>query len=420
MVYVLNNHGTPLMPTTRLGKVRHLLKSGRAVIISHCPFTIQLTYESKNFTKEIALGVDAGSTYIGLSATTKSQVLFEATIELRKDIMAKLNERKELRHTRRLKHLRHRQPRYLNRKRLHNQYHLPPSIQAKLAVHCYWIKRVLHMLPVTSVNIEGAQFDMSKLKQTSLFPNTNEIETALKYHNAREYVLARDNYTCKICKGKSKCNNLHVHHIISRITGSNSPDNLVTLCKDCHAKLHRGEAKLPNSINMIPRFREASFMTVARHFLIEQVTDMLANSIPVHETYGYITKYIREINNMPKSHTIDARCISGNPLACAPTTTYYIKKLRCNNRKLHKVNTIKGGIRKINQCPKEVHGFRLMDCVLYNGHLAFISGRRAEGYFTLKTIDGQTVHNSAKFNKITLVRHSNSYAIAEQLGTPLM
>lgn len=40
--YVLSKNGERLMPTIRLGKVRHLLKDGKAKIIKHHPFTIQL------------------------------------------------------------------------------------------------------------------------------------------------------------------------------------------------------------------------------------------------------------------------------------------------------------------------------------------------------------------------------------------
>lgn len=35
------------MPTFRLGKVRRLLKDGKAKIVKHHPFTIQLLYDSK-------------------------------------------------------------------------------------------------------------------------------------------------------------------------------------------------------------------------------------------------------------------------------------------------------------------------------------------------------------------------------------
>ena len=61
LVYVLNKDGLPLMPTHKLGKVRHLLKEGHAKIIKRNPFTIKLNYESNNYTQDVTLGVDAGS-----------------------------------------------------------------------------------------------------------------------------------------------------------------------------------------------------------------------------------------------------------------------------------------------------------------------------------------------------------------------
>ena len=41
-VYVLNKDGKPLMPTTRGGHVRHLLKEQKARVVRAKPFTIQL------------------------------------------------------------------------------------------------------------------------------------------------------------------------------------------------------------------------------------------------------------------------------------------------------------------------------------------------------------------------------------------
>ena len=38
-VCVLGNNGERLMPTFRLGKVRRLLKDGKAKIVKHHPFT---------------------------------------------------------------------------------------------------------------------------------------------------------------------------------------------------------------------------------------------------------------------------------------------------------------------------------------------------------------------------------------------
>ena len=50
-VCVLSNSGERLMPTFRLGKVRRLLKDGKAKIVKHHPFTIQLLYDSKTNTQ---------------------------------------------------------------------------------------------------------------------------------------------------------------------------------------------------------------------------------------------------------------------------------------------------------------------------------------------------------------------------------
>ena len=48
MVYVLNKYGKPLMPTTRYGRVRRLLRKDHAVVVDYRPFTIQLTYDTPN------------------------------------------------------------------------------------------------------------------------------------------------------------------------------------------------------------------------------------------------------------------------------------------------------------------------------------------------------------------------------------
>lgn len=119
-----------------------------------------------------------------------------------------------------------------------------------------------------------------------------------------------------------------------------------------------------------------------RKTLMERLLKEL--KIPVQGTYGYITKYLREKHSIPKSHTNDARCISKNPLAIPCDTCYYTKAIRHHNRQLHKATILKGGIRKANQAPYTVKGYRLWDKVSYNGSECFITGRRTSGYFALK------------------------------------
>lgn len=81
LVYVLNEKGLPLMPTHRCGKVRHLLKDGKAKIVKRNPFTIQLLYKCKDQTQPITLGVDAGSKHIGLSASTTKEELYSSILK---------------------------------------------------------------------------------------------------------------------------------------------------------------------------------------------------------------------------------------------------------------------------------------------------------------------------------------------------
>ena len=53
LIYALDINGQPLMPTSRCGKVRRLLKTNKAKVIKRCPFTIQLNYETTNHKQEI-------------------------------------------------------------------------------------------------------------------------------------------------------------------------------------------------------------------------------------------------------------------------------------------------------------------------------------------------------------------------------
>ncbi|MDR1540778.1 MAG: RRXRR domain-containing protein [Clostridiales bacterium] len=75
------------MPAKRRGKVKRLLKDGRAEVAKLEPYAIQLLYESAEYTQPISLGVDAGSKAMGISAAAKKEELYAAEAELRTDIV---------------------------------------------------------------------------------------------------------------------------------------------------------------------------------------------------------------------------------------------------------------------------------------------------------------------------------------------
>lgn len=144
MVYVISSNGQPLMPTENHAKVRILLKNQKAKVIKKCPFTIQLTYNSTNYTQPVSLGVDAGSKHIGLSATTKDKVLFESDVELRNDIVDLLSARRQNRRARRNRKTRYRKPRFSNRRRKDGW--LSPSVQNKVDTHLTAVRKVHEIL----------------------------------------------------------------------------------------------------------------------------------------------------------------------------------------------------------------------------------------------------------------------------------
>jgi 5-methylcytosine-specific restriction endonuclease McrA len=67
-----------------------------------------------------------------------------------------------------------------------------------------------------------------------------EYSDLMRFGGNREKVLIRDEYTCQICGSKEK---LVVHHIDGTGRGNemhnNDLDNLITICRGCHAEIHK-------------------------------------------------------------------------------------------------------------------------------------------------------------------------------------
>lgn len=412
MVYVLNEKGQPLMPTNRHGKVRHLLKEGKAKVIKRCPFTIQLLYSSTNYMQSITLGVDAGSKHIGLSATTETKELYASNIELRNDIVKLLSVRRQNRKTRRNRKTRYRKARFDNRISTKKQGWLAPSIRQKIETHLKVVDNIHKILPITKIIVETASFDIQKIKNPSIQGKEYQQGEQLDFWNVREYVMFRDNHTCQCCKGNSKDKILNVHHIESRQIGGNTPNNLITLCETCHTGYHKGIVSLPKTIKRGMKLNHSIFMGIMRWAFYNKLKEIYPN---VSNTYGYITKNIRIENNLSKDHYIDARCISGNPNVEPLGYYFYQKKVRCHNRQIHKNTIQKGGYRKRNQAEYIVKRFRLFDKVLYKKQECFIFGRRATGRMDIRLLDGTHVNASVGYKNLKLIEPRKNYLIERRV-----
>lgn len=400
LVYVLNMHGEPLMPC-KPRKARILLKEKKAKVVNRTPFTIQLLYGSYGYKQPVNLGVDAGSRYVGLSATTTNNELFKATVELRQDIPKLLDNRRSLRRSRRSRKLRYRQPRFKNRGK---KGKLAPSIQHKIDSHLSIIKRVCSIIPVQNIIVESAEFDIHKLKNPNVWGVEYQNGEGKGFYNVKQAVLSRDKYACQICGEKQ--GKFEVHHIIPKSQGgSNRMENLTTLCSECHHKVHNDELKFNKKVK---RFNHASHMNIMRKRLVELLKEEFDN---VYETFGYLTKYNREKLGLPKSHCNDAFIISHNTQAEQYSIEYLFKKVRRHNRQIHKAKPSKGGKRRKNQSPYIINGFRRYDKVMYNGIECFITGKRSNGYFQLKSIDGTVISQSTSSKKLKLLEPNKGWLV---------
>lgn len=407
-VFVINQRGQSLMPTTPR-KARKLLQEGKAKIVKRTPFTIQLLIATGETKQDIVLGVDAGSKTIGLSATTNKKEVYSAEVQLRNDIVDLLSTRRENRQKRRYR-LRYREARFLNRVKSKHKGWLAPSIENKINTHLMIIKKLHQILPITKIIIEVASFDIQKIKNPDIQGIEYQQGEQLNFWNVREYVLFRDNHQCQ---GKKGCKNniLNVHHIESRKTGGNAPNNLITLCEECHKDYHNGKLKL--NLKRGQSFKDATFMGIMRWSFYNRLKELYQD---VKMTYGYITKNIRIQNNLPKEHRIDALCITGKPNVIKSDTWYFIKQVRKHNRQIHKANILKGGVKRLNQAPYKVKEFRLFDKVLFERQECFIFGRRVNGYFNIRKLDGEVIRESVSFKKLKLLEKRKSLLIEKIIG----
>ncbi len=395
-VYVQSKRGEPLMPTTPR-KARRLLKEGRAVVVQRTPFTIRLLFATGEALQPVLLGVDGGYSHIGLSAISEKKELYCGEILLREDIVKLNAERREYRRNRRFRKTWYRKSRFLNRGKAG---WIAPSLQNKLHAHLKAIETIGKILPLSQITVEIASFDIQKIQKMDIEGVDYQQGVQWGFANVRAYVLHRDHHTCQHCKGRSKESTLHVHHIESRQTGGDRPDNLITLCSSCHRDYH--ERNIALKVKRSPGFKAETFMTMIRRRLIDHLRK---RKIPVTPTYGYITKEKRENLNMIKSHVNDAFVIAGGTKEKRALMSYFTKQVRKCNRKL-----FKGDRSHLpNKAPRCIQGFQRFDKVLWMGKECFIFGRRTSGYFDLRLLNGMKIHTSAKMRDLKILESARTF-----------
>lgn len=114
---------------------------------------------------------------------------------------------------------------------------------------------------------------------------------------------------------------------------------------------------------------------------------MLQKEYPDAElTYWFITKEIRRVFGLDKSHTIDACCIASRGVLFINENSNKYKK-KCVPKGNYARTGVKGG-RFVFLPSGKISGFKRYNKVLYNNKEYFVTGRMSNGYITLTDIDG--------------------------------
>ena len=238
------------MPTSRLGRVRHLLKDGKAVIIKHQPFTIQLTYDTPCETQPIELCMDTGYQHIGLSLKSERQEYLSQQYDLLKDEKERHDSQRKYRRARRNR-LRYRKPRFDNR--AVPEGWVAPSLQHKADAHIRLLQQLCSIVPVTSITLEMGQFDtqlLAAIEEGTSIPEGVDYQHGDRYgvETLREAVFQRDKHTCIVCKRGIKDGAiLHAHHLYfwrgqhgNRCKGTQRIDRSESRCSAKSQQMYRG------------------------------------------------------------------------------------------------------------------------------------------------------------------------------------
>jgi hypothetical protein len=281
--------------------------------------------------------------------------------------------------------------RFLNRKK--DSGWLAPSVQHKIDSHLRIVEKVHKLLPVTKIIVEVAKFDIQKIKNPEITGEEYQQGPQLGFENVREYVIYRDNHQCRNCGKEDR--KLHTHHLESRMTGGDRPDNLITLCDKCHREYHQEKIEL--KIKKHKSFKTATCMNMIRIRIVNKLKELYNN---VETTYGYITKYLRKEYKVDKSHINDAFVISGgsNQKRCLE---YRIEQRRRNNRCLQICRKgFKSSIRK------QRYYYQPGSLVRYLNKVCSVIGTHCKG---MRVMIKDIKNKSVNIKDIQLIRFSTGF-----------
>lgn len=364
-VYVQDKDGNPLMPTTRCGHVRILLKQSKAKVVCGRPFTIRLLYDTGKCKLSLYGGTDPGRTNIGNAVVTEDgECIYRDKVETRNREIAKgMSERRTHRLARRrgrrlvrkrlakkhnttstklengrlfpgtktpmnVKDIINKEARFQNRKK---RQLITPSVKHLVDTHLSHVDQMRKILPIKGWCLEANRFAFMSLEDGTVQGIDFQNGRLKGFASADEFVYERQGGRCFCCGGPIE----HYHHAIPRHEGgSDGPDNKIGLCNSCHSRIHTGELVLDTK-GYRKKYAPLSVLNQAIPYIYKGLAERFGEE-NVFLVSGRDTKDVRESAGLEKDHDIDASCIASLGMGTIPKKpkceAYSVKQFRRHDR----------------------------------------------------------------------------------------
>ncbi len=193
--------------------------------------------------------------------------------------------------------------RFLNRKRPEGW--ITPTVRQLVQTHLNHVDQIRKILPMTSWCLEANKFAFMKMEDETVQGIDFQNGRLKGYESKEAYVSDLQNGKCACCDKKIA----HFHHLVPRSGGgSDTPENIVGLCEDCHTKVHTGKLSL-NEIGLKKKYAHLSVLNQAIPYIIEGLIERFGEE-NVFLCEGKEAKALRDIYSFEKDHYLDAACIA--------------------------------------------------------------------------------------------------------------
>lgn len=311
-VLVLDSKRKPLNPCRPI-TARKLLSAGKAKVFRQYPFTLILNKEVDATPEPMQLNLDPGSKTTGIAIKQGDKIVFGAELQHRgQQIKDALETRRGVRRSRRNRHTRYRQPRFLNRTRQSGW--LAPSLQHRVDTVMTWVNRLCKLAAITSIAQELVRFDLQLIKNPEL-AGVEYQQGELQGYEVKEYLLEKWNFKCAYCGVENVP--FEIEHIQPKSKGgSDRVSNLTIACHACNQAKGNQDVQdflssKPDLLNRIllqakSPLKDAAAVNSTRWAVFNALKQ---TGLPVSTGTGGQTKFNRTLVNLPKSHWLDAACV---------------------------------------------------------------------------------------------------------------